>query len=244
MLIPKTASCDTLYTWAVKNGRWHPYTETPEPGDLVIFDFQGKHTRNQHVGVLEQYYAGTAVTVEGNTSATSDDNGGAVLRRTRSRSVIKGYIRPAYTTAQTAEALIAIAARQIGVKESPANSNNVKYNTWYYGQAVSGAAYPWCAAFVSWCCAVLAGEIAGVSVPETTGKEETVMVSCKVLGKGSTGSAVKKLQILLNGLGYSCGTVDGDFGGKTRAAVVAYQKAQGLAQDGVVGAATWGRLIG
>ena len=90
----------------------------------------------------------------------------------------------------------------------------------------------------------LAGEIAGVSVPETTGKEETVMVSCKVLRKGSTGSAVKKLQILLNGLGYSCGTVDGDFGGKTRAAVVAYQKAQGLAQDGVVGAATWGRLIG
>ncbi len=36
-------------------------------------------------------------------------------------------------------------------KESPANSNNVKYNTWLYGKPVNGSAYPWCAAFVSWC---------------------------------------------------------------------------------------------
>ncbi|MDE6456098.1 MAG: CHAP domain-containing protein, partial [Dysosmobacter sp.] len=26
----------------------------------------------------------------------------------------------------------------------------VKYNTWYYGREVSGAAYPWCMAFVQW----------------------------------------------------------------------------------------------
>lgn len=35
--------------------------------------------------------------------------------------------------------------------ERPMGSNNVKYNTWYYGHQVSGSAYPWCAAFVSWC---------------------------------------------------------------------------------------------
>ena len=34
--------------------------------------------------------------------------------------------------------------------ENPNNSNSVKYNDWYYGQHVSGDAYPWCAAFVSW----------------------------------------------------------------------------------------------
>lgn len=51
----------------------------------------------------------------------------------------------------TAQELINIAKNEIGVKENPANSNNVKYNTWYYGKSVSGAAYPWCAAFVSWC---------------------------------------------------------------------------------------------
>ena len=34
--------------------------------------------------------------------------------------------------------------------EQPNGSNSVKYNDWYYGQHVSGDAYPWCAAFVSW----------------------------------------------------------------------------------------------
>lgn len=46
---------------------------------------------------------------------------------------------------------ISIAKSQLGVKESPAGSNKVKYNTWYYGKEVSGAAYPWCMAFVDWC---------------------------------------------------------------------------------------------
>ena len=32
---------------------------------------------------------------------------------------------------------------------SPANSDNVKYNTFYYGREVSGK-YPWCAVFVWW----------------------------------------------------------------------------------------------
>lgn len=27
----------------------------------------------------------------------------------------------------------------------------MKYNTWYYGKGVIGAAYPWCVVFVSWC---------------------------------------------------------------------------------------------
>lgn len=38
----------------------------------------------------------------------------------------------------------------IGIKESPANSNNVIFNTRYYGKSVSGSAYPWCVAF-QWC---------------------------------------------------------------------------------------------
>ncbi len=50
----------------------------------------------------------------------------------------------------TAERVLSIARAELGVKESPANSNKVKYNTWYYGREVSGAAYPWCMAFVQW----------------------------------------------------------------------------------------------
>lgn len=50
----------------------------------------------------------------------------------------------------TASEVLKIANLEIGVMEYPADSNNVKYNTWYYGHKVSGSAYPWCMVFVQW----------------------------------------------------------------------------------------------
>ena len=64
-----------------------------------------------------------------------------------------------------------------------------------------------------------------------------------MLRSGSRGEAVRKLQELLNARGYDCGAVDGIFGVKTRAAVIAFQKANGLSADGIVGPLTWGKLI-
>ena len=49
------------------------------------------------------------------------------------------------------ERLLSIARAEIGVAEDPIGSNNVKYNTAYYGREVSGDAYPWCMVFVWWC---------------------------------------------------------------------------------------------
>lgn len=43
------------------------------------------------------------------------------------------------------------AISQVGTTEYPPNSNKVKYNTEYYGQEVSGDAYPWCITFLWWC---------------------------------------------------------------------------------------------
>ena len=48
----------------------------------------------------------------------------------------------------TARHLLDVAINELGTKESPRGSNNVKYNTHYYGRPVSGKAYPWCCAFV------------------------------------------------------------------------------------------------
>ena len=69
-------------------------------------------------------------------------------------------------------------------------------------------------------------------------------VNLKVVKKGSKGATVKALQALLNGYGYSCGNIDGDFGSKTESAVKAYRKANGLGVDGVVGTNTWSKLLG
>ena len=85
--------------------------------------------------------------------------------------------------------------------------------------------------------------------PECEDKTETkpegvCNVDVKVLKNGSRGNAVKALQTLLNGAGYSCGAADGIFGANTVTAVKAYQKAKKLTADGIVGAATWGKLLG
>jgi len=50
----------------------------------------------------------------------------------------------------TAKQIIDRAKAEIGTHEAPPNSNNVKYNTWYYGHPVAGPEYPWCAVFISW----------------------------------------------------------------------------------------------
>ena len=45
--------------------------------------------------------------------------------------------------------IVQTALSQYGTLETPVNQ--VMYNDWLYGSHVSGEAYPWCAAFVSWC---------------------------------------------------------------------------------------------
>ena len=66
------------------------------------------------------------------------------------------------------------------------------------------------------------------------------------LKRGSKGEAVKELQTLLVNAGYDIGSygIDGDFGRATESAVKAFQRASGLADDGIVGPATWKALDG
>jgi len=60
----------------------------------------------------------------------------------------------------------------------------------------------------------------------------------KTLKEGSKGNNVKKLQKKLKELGFSPGKVDGKFGPATEAAVIAFQKSEGLLSDGIVGPRT------
>lgn len=65
------------------------------------------------------------------------------------------------------------------------------------------------------------------------------------LSKGSKGDKVRVLQELLLGRGYDLGTygADGDFGATTHRRVVSFQTTQGLSADGIVGDATWKKLL-
>ena len=81
---------------------------------------------------------------------------------------------------------------------------------------------------------------------EVKKSEEVCAVNVNVLRNGSKGASVKALQILLIGNGFSCGNcgADGDFGSATDGAVRKFQKAKGIGVDGIVGPATWGKLLG
>ena len=233
-------------------------------------------------------------------------------------------------------AIIALAKKEVGTKEYPKNSNQVKYNTAYYERVVSGSSYPWCCAFIWWLfreagasdlfyggkktayCPTLmsyykkngqfsntpqVGSIAffqfdkdanpehvgivtkvnsngtvttiegntavgndsnggevmertrktsliiGYAYPyetstnTTSGSDATVEVTLPILKQGSKGDSVRVLQILLNGFGYSCGTVDGSFGPATLKAVKSFQTKNKLSVDGCVGKNTWKTLL-
>ena len=74
-----------------------------------------------------------------------------------------------------------LAATQVGISESPPNSNNVRYNTWYYGREVSGGSYPWCMVFVQWVFAQL-----GVALPQRTASCGALMRAAQMSGQWVT----------------------------------------------------------
>lgn len=70
------------------------------------------------------------------------------------------------------------------------------------------------------------------------------LAGCPMLKKGAKGNITRWVQTKLNGLGYNCGAIDGDFGNNTKNGVMAYQRAKGLVVDGIVGPKTWSKLLG
>lgn len=83
------------------------------------------------------------------------------------------------------------------------------------------------------------------SKPSTTSKPSTSYTNGKTniyLRLGSSGAQVKILQNRLIVLGYLSGTADGEYGATTETAVAAFQKRNGLDNDGVAGPTTLAKL--
>lgn len=88
----------------------------------------------------------------------------------------------------------------------------------------------------------IVGKLTWAKLYDATPVNVTPVTTQPMLRTGSRGDAVRKLQELLNAKGYTCGSVDGIFGSKTYAAVLAFQKANGLGADGIVDPLTWAKL--
>lgn len=92
-LLPiKTASCSALYNEFKKRGQ---IVTNPEPGDIVFFKWNTSNYPCQHVGLVLSVGGSAIISIEGNTSINSNDNGGSVMRRSRPRNKsIVAYARP------------------------------------------------------------------------------------------------------------------------------------------------------
>lgn len=170
-LVKKTALCADLMQWFISRKQM---VERPMKGDIIFFKFGKTNRMANHVGIVEEasQWPANVTTIEGNTSVTSDDNGGNVMRRTRSKANIVGIARPEYE---------GVIFNTIGVKNKP------------------------------------------------------------TLKIGSKGEWVKLAQARLFVNGYKI-EVDGDFGPKTKEAVIKFQESYGLTKDGVIGPKTWAKL--
>ena len=91
-IVPKSASCANMLEWFEARSQ---IVKTPQIGDLVFFRFQTNQRRTNHVGLVVGVEGSTITTIEGNTSQTSNDNGGKVMKRTRNKNIV-GYARPRY----------------------------------------------------------------------------------------------------------------------------------------------------
>jgi lysozyme family protein len=74
------------------------------------------------------------------------------------------------------------------------------------------------------------------------GLDAAIAVATPTLFRGDETTGVAKLQQLMIDQGYLEGTADGAFGGSTKRAVKAVQRAAGLDVDGIAGPATWEAL--
>lgn len=77
--VPKFASCTAGSNWFKARDLWKPRGSTPNPGELIFFDWDADSLPD-HVGIVKRVENGTVYTVEGNSSD-----------RCRQRSYSLGY---------------------------------------------------------------------------------------------------------------------------------------------------------
>ena len=231
-------------------------TYTPKTGDLIIYDWANNGRQWDHVGIVMYVENGRVHTVEGNSSDR-------VIMRDFSLSdpEIQGFGAPFYTGA----------ANVLEVSNYPVPARNLSYGAagedvkWmqaallhagfptpvdghfgvntqrqlkkfqvYYGLSSDGVLGPTTRQTLA---AVIAAPRPDADDPAN------YPVPSRTLTLGCCGNDVKWLQAALKRLGYTA-SIDGEFGPRTKASLVAMQTAYGLVADGVCDSVTRDRIRG
>lgn len=94
-IIPLECSCGNMITLAKNMGIWNEDDNiTPNPGDIIMYDWDKKDGWPEHVGIVEAVSGNQITVIEGNKSD-------AVARRTIAvgNTSIRGYVQPKYSGA-------------------------------------------------------------------------------------------------------------------------------------------------
>lgn len=87
----RTASCTGMLDAAKKSGML--VVKDFKPGDLLLYNFEGKNTFSTHCGILKEVDGSRLIAIEGNTGLVNDVDGGAVMLRERKVKSVIGAVR-------------------------------------------------------------------------------------------------------------------------------------------------------
>ncbi len=139
------------YPAAVGGARQRTVAGYTKAGDTLLYVSTDGQTPEQ---LRDQIYSlgnmEFCLMVDGGGSTQGYFNGQYIKSSRVVHNLILVYLKKEATVQPnvTAEQTVALAASQVGIAETA--TNNVKYNTEYYGSAVSGSAFSWCCVFVWW----------------------------------------------------------------------------------------------
>ena len=111
----------------------------------------------------------SAVMLDGGGSSQCDFAGQTVSSSRAVHDLVLVYLKKEANVSGTVSDILSIAKKEIGYKESPANSNKTKYGAWY---GLDG--YAWCVMFVQW-----VFHQGGVSLPIKTASCTQLMTAAK-----------------------------------------------------------------
>ena len=242
--------CQSAHNYYKEKGR---LTANPEPGDIVIYDWEG-NGHADHIGIFIKWTNTDRTAIEaweGNTSTSNNSDGGQVMKRVRSRNLIKSFINPGVYIET------AVTPVETELTEGFRGSKVIQIQKYLYDLGYTIVIDGW---FGNQTETILkeyqaknAMTVTGVADAVTIGAlmedaheiavAKSKFVSGSYLRRGNVGFMVTELQRALNAKDAQLKLpVTGNFDVVTLRAVKAFQTKNSLVADGIVGPKTFGKL--
>ena len=242
--------CQSAHNYYREKGK---LTSNPEPGDIVIYDWTGDGHAD-HIGIFVKWTDASKTFIEaweGNTSTSNNSDGGGVMKRTRSRNVIKSFINPGvYSNSPIVPVSTSLVKGDRGSKVTQVQKYlydigyEIEIDGWFGAQTETMLKN-----FQTKNAMTSTGIADAVTIGALQGEANQLyvarskFVSGSYLRRGDVGFMVTELQRALNSKDAQLKlVVSGNFDLVTLQAVKSFQTKSNLVSDGIAGPMTFGKL--